>query len=123
MDADVVGDKPLGNRDEGAADNGHDQDAGAVAGQRSELRHPQREDAGEHDGVEEPDQDDAPHGQLARAEHRDRNQYTGRDRANAQQNAGLRLGTAAAECSEDGDGRRGNGDHYEQRASGDHDIP
>ena len=64
MDSDVIGNPPLRYRDDGSANNRHDHDSGTVACQGSEFGHTQCEDAGEHDRVKEPDQNDGVHGNL-----------------------------------------------------------
>ena len=76
MDADMVGNPSLRNGDNGAAYNRHNHDSGPVTSERPEFRHPQGKNAGEHNRVEEADQEDAPHGHVAVTEHRDRHQRT-----------------------------------------------
>src|SRR5579871_4209647 len=91
MDANAIGHRALRQRYERASHNRHNEDAGTVAGQRTELRHAQRENAGEHDGVEESDQDDAPHGNVASAQHGDRYEHSSADGAQSQQSSGSNL--------------------------------
>ena len=69
MNANMIGDPALGNRDDCATDDRHDQDAGTVPSKGTEFGHPQREDAWEHDRVEEAHQQNAPHGRMPVAEH------------------------------------------------------
>src|SRR5216684_5219186 len=52
MDSDAVGKSPLHNRNDGATHDRHDQQPGAVAGQRPQLGNAQGKNAREHDRVE-----------------------------------------------------------------------
>lgn len=88
MDPEMIGQHALDDRNDRAADNSHDQQAGAVAGQRTEFRNPQGENAGEHDRVKESDQDDAPHGDVAEREHGGADQQSGDDRSDSKDRAG-----------------------------------
>src|SRR5437763_1803428 len=65
VDADGVGQGALHDRDDGAPDDGHAEDARALAGVPPEPLDRQREDRREHDGVEQSDRDDRPHGHRA----------------------------------------------------------
>src|SRR5271166_213786 len=56
----AVGKHTLDFRDEGAAHDGGDQQARGLPGERSHLRDTQCEYGGEHDGIEEADQQNAP---------------------------------------------------------------
>ena len=49
---------PCATRNDGAADDGLNEQPGCLAGERAHVRRAQSEDAGEHDGVEETDQQD-----------------------------------------------------------------
>ena len=69
MDANVVGDPSLGDGNDGATDNRHDHDTGTVSGERSEFCNTQGEDAGKHNRVEQADEDDAVHSEMARSQH------------------------------------------------------
>jgi len=62
----MVGDPALGVR-QGAARDGHDQQARTFLGQGPHAFNPQREDGGEHDGVEQANQDQRIHGGMAAA--------------------------------------------------------
>jgi len=89
VDADVVGDPALGYGKDGSADDGHDHDTGTVSGEGSEFGDAQGEDAGEHNRVEEADEDDAVHGDVAAGEHRGGDQSGGADGAEAEQASGF----------------------------------
>jgi len=67
MDSNLVRDPSLRQRNDRSANDGHNHDAGAIARKRSEFRYTQRENTREHDGVEETNQDNAPHRHWARA--------------------------------------------------------
>ena len=85
VNSDLIGNRTLHQRNQRTSNNSHDHDSGAVAGERAKLSHAQGEDAGEHDGVEEADQDDAPHGEVSCGEHRDCYERARGDGANSQQ--------------------------------------
>src|SRR4029077_5567785 len=91
MNADVIGDPSLGNGNDRSSNNRHDHDAGPIAGQGPEFRHAQRKDAGEHDGVEESDQNDAVHREVPGSEHRDRHEAAGAYRADGQKASSFHL--------------------------------
>ena len=69
VDADVIGDEALQQRDERGAQDSHDQQAGAEIGERAQLGEAESKNIGPHDGVEEADQNDAPHGDVAKGQH------------------------------------------------------
>src|SRR5215471_19165631 len=69
MNSDVVSDHTLDQRDDCAAHDRHIQNAGCIACQRPELSHSQTENCWEHDGIEKPDGQDAPHGEMAVRQH------------------------------------------------------
>ncbi len=87
MNADPVGNRTLHQRNNRSAHDRHDHDSRAVSGEGAEFRDAQSEDAGEHDGVEEAHQDDAPHGEVAGTEHGDCDESSGAHGANAEQAA------------------------------------
>src|SRR5260370_37502610 len=89
MNPDLVCDPALCQRNNGAANDGHDHDSRAIASERSELRHTQRENTRKHDGVEETDEDDTPHGNVSRGQHRDRDQSRGANCAHPEQLSGF----------------------------------
>ena len=74
MNSDVVSDHTLDQRNDCAPHDGHVQNAGCIARQRSEFSHSQTENCWKHDGIEEPNGQDAPHGEVAVREHRKTNQ-------------------------------------------------
>ena len=69
MDADPIGNRTLRHRNDSAANNRHDHDAGTITRKRPQFSHAQSEDAREHDRIEETDQEDAVHRRLARGQH------------------------------------------------------
>src|SRR6202451_877308 len=89
MDSDVIRNLALNFGHNGTTYDGHDHDSGTVAGERSKFGHAQSEDAGEHDGVEKSDKDDAVHGEMSCGQHRNRDQRGSTYRANAQQASGI----------------------------------
>src|ERR1022692_2030114 len=91
MDADPIGNCALRYREERSADNGHDHDSGTVTGKRAKFCYTKRENAREHDGIKEADGDDGPHGRMARGQHRNGDEGSGTDRANAKQSPGADL--------------------------------
>src|ERR1035437_7791636 len=84
VDADGIGQHALQHRQDRAADNRHDQQAGTFARQRAELIDAQHEDGGEHYGVEQAHRNDAAHRNASRGGHRDPDQR-GRDNGRAAQ--------------------------------------
>ena len=75
VNSDVIRNRTLYNGNDRAAHDGHIQNSGSISRQRPKLSYAQSEDAGEHDGVEEPDKDHAPHCQMAAGEHGNDNQH------------------------------------------------
>ena len=65
MNADVIGDPTLRNRNQRAAHDGHDHHPRSISCKRTKFCDAERKDAGKHDGVEEADQDDAVHGGMS----------------------------------------------------------
>ena len=104
VDADVIGDEALQQRDERGAQDSHDQQAGAEVGQRSQLGQAESKNIGPHDGVEEADQDDAPHGDVAEGQHGCDDQAAGEDGGHAQHRTGAQLlgDAGAAEAANHG---------------------
>ena len=74
MDADSVGERSLCQWNNCATYDGCNQKSGSLAGKRSQLGNAQSKDGGEHDGVEETDEQDAPHGKVAEGQHGDDHQ-------------------------------------------------
>ena len=70
VNSDPIGYRPLRQRNKGSTNDRHDHDSGTVPRQRAQFRYPQSEDAREHDGVKKSDQNNAPHGEMSRADHR-----------------------------------------------------
>src|SRR5580698_10745407 len=70
VNSDVIRNPSLRNRDECSANNRHDHDSRAVARERPEFGHAQREDAREHNGIEKAYEDDAVHGEVPGRQHR-----------------------------------------------------
>src|SRR5215470_8205828 len=99
VDPDPNGDGSLDQRENRAPDDGHVQDAGAAAGERAELGHPQAEDRRKHDRVEEADGQDAPHRDVAGGQHRDPHQRCGADGADGEEMS--RPEPAEQRCSEE----------------------
>src|SRR5580658_7431033 len=64
-------------RNQRAAHDRHDHHSRTIPGKRPEFRHTERENTREHDGIKKPDQDDAVHGRVSRAQHRDGDQGSG----------------------------------------------
>src|SRR5580698_10982147 len=60
-----VGNKALGERDHGSSHDRHVKNSRTISRQRTKFSQAQSEDAGEHDGVEESDSEDAPHGNMS----------------------------------------------------------
>ena len=89
VNADAVGEDALQLGDDGSAYDGGDQQAGGFAGERAHFGDAQREDAGEHDGVEEADEQDAPDGDVAEGEHRNDDQQRGDRGTEREQLSGL----------------------------------
>jgi len=74
MNSDVVRNRTLDQGDDCAAHDGHVQNAGSIPRQRTEFSHAQTENGWKHDGIEKPNGQDAPHGEMAMREHRQTNQ-------------------------------------------------
>src|SRR5258708_3820595 len=74
MNSDMVGNHALDQRNDRAAHDGHIQNAGTISCQRPEFGYSKTEDAGEHDGVEKSDCQNAPHGEVSGAQHRNDDQ-------------------------------------------------
>src|ERR1700744_3005932 len=64
MDADAVCERSLRQWNNCATYDGCNQKSGSLAGKRSQLCNAQRKDSGKHNGVEEADEQDAPHGKV-----------------------------------------------------------
>ena len=80
MNPDAVGKPTLRDRDDGSANDSHNQEAGAVACQWSEFGNSKRENAREHDGIEKTDQDYAVHRKVSAGKHRNCNEGSCADR-------------------------------------------
>ena len=78
--------------DEGSADDGCDHEGRPPAGEFSQAAETEGEDIGEHDGVEEADEDDAAHGEVSVGEHRDDDQQRGGTGDEGEQRAGADAG-------------------------------
>ena len=77
MDADVVGERAFGYRDNGPSHDGHYQQTGPFPSERPQPLDAQGEDTWEHHGVEKTYQDDRNHRQPAPARHGRQYQQTG----------------------------------------------
>src|SRR6476646_1053000 len=77
VNANMIGDFSLESGNDRAAHDGRNQQAGTFAGERSQAFNGQGEDAGEHYGVEQADQEQGPHGNVAQGEHGNGNQHRG----------------------------------------------
>src|SRR5580700_1750985 len=84
VQADTIGEHAHCERNDGSAHDRHDEPSGAVAGERAEFGDAQRENAREHDRVEEPDQDDGPHGEVTGARHGNEHEQTRNHRGDAE---------------------------------------
>src|SRR5579863_1448439 len=91
MNTDAVRNCSLRHGNKRSAHDRHNHDPGTVPGERTKLRHAQRENAREHDRIEKSNQDDAVHRRVSRGQHRDRDQGGGADRTNAKEMAGAHL--------------------------------
>ena len=69
VNSDVVSNYALNEWHDRAAHDRHIQNTGTISGQRPEFGYSKTEDAGEHDGVEESDCQNAPHGDVGSATH------------------------------------------------------
>ena len=65
----MVRDDSLYDGDDCAAHDGHVQQSRSGSGERTELGFSQAENGGEHDGVEQPDGKNSPHGNVAAQNH------------------------------------------------------
>ena len=79
MKADVVGYDALQFGDDGSAEDGADEDAGALAGEGAEILNAEGEDRREHDGVEEADEEQSEHGDMAMREDAENDEDEGDD--------------------------------------------
>lgn len=70
MNPDTVGNRTLDQGDDGAAHDGHVQNAGSISRQGTQFRHSQAENCWKHDGIEKANRQDTPHGEVAVREHR-----------------------------------------------------
>src|SRR6266496_6669121 len=91
MYPDAVCDCSLRDWQDGSANDGHDHDSGTVAGERTEFRNTEGEDAGEHDGVEETYGENAPHCHVTGRKHGDRHEGSSTGCADAKQVASFHL--------------------------------
>src|SRR5215469_15778393 len=85
MNADAIGDPTLRNRNNCAANDGHNQDSRTITSEGPKFGNTQRENAWKHNGVEESDQNDAVHGDMAIGQHRHGDQSSSAYRTNAEQ--------------------------------------
>src|SRR5260221_8934430 len=76
-------------RDDRAAHDRHNQQTGAIAGERAQLGDAEGENTGKHDGIEEAHEDDAGHGDMAAGEHRGEHEGAGAKRGDAQDGSGF----------------------------------
>ena len=74
MNTNVVSQKALQLRNYCAADNGRYQQARAFSCERPKTGNGQRKNAGKHNGIEQADEDEAPHGNVSEGEHGSCNQ-------------------------------------------------
>src|SRR6266487_7169480 len=88
MNSDMVGNYALNQRNDRAAHNSHIQNARTVTCQRPEFGDSKTEYAGEHDGVEKSDCQNAPHGDVSAAQHRNDDQGRCADGTHRQQVTG-----------------------------------
>src|SRR6266481_2747542 len=70
MNSDVIGNHALNKGHDRAADDRHIQNAGTISCQRPEFGYSKTKDAGEHDGVEKSNCQNAPHRDVSAAQHR-----------------------------------------------------
>ena len=97
VDADVIGHKTLQQRDERGTQDSHHQQAGSKVGERAKLGKTEGENIWPHDGVEEADQNDAPHSDVAEGQHGCNHQAAGDDGGDSQYRTGAQfLGDAGA---------------------------
>src|ERR1700691_3842229 len=89
MNPEAIRDCPLHERNNRPAYDRHNHDSRSIASQRSQFGYAESENAGEHNRVEEADENNAPHGEVAGADHRYGHQRSGTDCANTEQMAGL----------------------------------
>jgi hypothetical protein len=85
MNANLVRNRSVRQGNNCSAYNRHDKQSRTISCQSAKFSHAQRKNAGEHDGVEEPDQNDAPHGDVTRAQHGNDHEHGRGDRADAEQ--------------------------------------
>src|ERR1700722_14220928 len=88
LHANVVGETAFEGGENGSSDDGLNHETGAFAGEFAKACDSQSEDAGEHDGVEEPDCDDAGHGYVAAGEHGGDDQAAGDESGSGESFAG-----------------------------------
>src|SRR4030095_2861161 len=91
MNPNVVSNRTLHQRNDGAANNRHVNEAGASTRQWPKFSHTQAKDAWEHDGVEESDSDHAPHRQVTARYQRKRDERRGANRTYGEQTPSLNL--------------------------------
>ena len=74
VNANSIGDCALRNRDDGSSNDGGDKQASALSGECSETVDCKRENAREHNGVEQSYEKDAEHCHMSGGQHGDQNQ-------------------------------------------------
>src|SRR5580658_2047 len=87
LKADMIGNHALNHGENRASDDRHIQNARSISGERSELRHAQREDGGKHDRVKQADGKNGPHRRVSAEQHGRCDQAPCNNRAQSQQMA------------------------------------
>lgn len=91
MNADLIGDPALSNRDNCTADDRHDHYARSISREGTEFCDAKRKNAGEHDRIEETDEDDAVHRKVPIRQHGNCNESCSADRADGEEAASFHL--------------------------------
>ncbi len=88
MQADLVGERSGAQGNECSADDGSDEEARAFAGEGAEVLNAEGEDRREHDGVEDADEEEGIHREVAVGEDGDDDEGEGTDGRSAEDGAG-----------------------------------
>src|SRR5438270_477337 len=83
MNTNSVREQSLQFGNNGATHDGRDEQRGAISGERSKSVDSQREDAGEHNGIEQSDEKDGPYCEVSESQHGHRHQQTRDNRIEA----------------------------------------
>ena len=87
MNSHSISQSALNHRNNRTANDRHNQQPRAVAGQGAELRNPQSKNAGEHYRIKKTYKKNAPHRDMAGRQHGNTNQQARRSRSDAQDGA------------------------------------